>query len=120
MLKHSLKHFGRRTRMLIVQPIFVSLTVLGNATIALGALAAYYVERSTNPDFSSYFDALWWAVSTSTSVGYGDIVPITTAGRIIGMGMMLLGTALFAAFTAVFASALLAEEIEREHEQGRL
>lgn len=111
-LHRGMGFFFRRMRGLVVQPVFIALTLLGNACIALGAAVVFMIEASHKPQFGSYLDALWWAVATATSVGYGDIVPITVPGRLIGIAMMLLGTALFAAFTALFASALLVDELQ--------
>lgn len=61
-------------------------------TVLYGAMAAYIVE-SPNPDSSikTFFDALWWAIVTATTVGYGDIVPVTPLGKAIGILVMLTG-----------------------------
>ena len=56
---------------------------------------------------SSFFDALWWSLSTITTVGYGDIFPITTAGRIVGGITMLVGISTFAIVTAKVAEFLV-------------
>ncbi|MCE4604493.1 MAG: ion transporter [Aeropyrum sp.] len=61
-------------------------------TVVYGALAVYIVE-SPNPSsaIKSFFDALWWAIVTATTVGYGDLVPSTPLGRAIGIVVMLTG-----------------------------
>ncbi len=69
----------------------VALVALG--VIVLGAAAAYRAEHATNPGFATFGDALWWAIVTMTTVGYGDIVPQTTAGRVDGVMIMLTGVA---------------------------
>ena len=52
----------------------------------------YYVERDYQPDkFSSIPAAMWWAIATLTTVGYGDVYPITVAGKIIGSFIAVLG-----------------------------
>lgn len=61
-------------------------------------------ERAT---ISSFPDALWWAVVTAATVGYGDEVPVTAAGRAIGFVLMIGGIALFGALTANLASFLV-------------
>lgn len=71
----------------------------------------YQIEAGTNPDMGTFLDAVWWAFATVTTVGYGDITPVTMPGKIIGIFLMLGGTALFATYTALFANALLEREI---------
>jgi voltage-gated potassium channel len=56
---------------------------------------------------SSFFDALWWSTATITTVGYGDVFPITTAGRIVGGVTMVVGISTFAVVTAKVAEWLV-------------
>lgn len=109
---------------LLRHPVFGVLTVVGNSVIFASAGALYFLESDINPALVKPMDALWWAVATVTTVGYGDIVPVTTAGRFVGMATMIVGTALFWSFTALFASVLLEREMEEvtkelEHELER-
>ncbi len=53
-------------------------------------------------------DALWWGFATATTTGYGDITPVTLAGKFLGILLMLTGMAIFAMFTALFAETILA------------
>ncbi|KUM83853.1 MULTISPECIES: potassium channel family protein [Streptomyces] len=83
----------------------------GLSTLLLGfagALAVYQQERdapgTTMPTFG---DAVWWACATLTTVGYGDVTPVTPLGRLIAVGVMMIGMALLAAVTGTFASWLL-------------
>jgi voltage-gated potassium channel len=115
----GLKIFATRLRGLFVQPIFIVVTIIGNSCILAGAGGLYFVEHGSNPKLQSALDALWWSVATVTTVGYGDISPITTAGKIIGIAMMIVGTALFWSYTALFAGALLSQEIEEFEELER-
>ena len=63
--------------------------------------AGFYVsEKGINEMVTSYFDAVWWAFITVTSVGYGDIYPKTTEGRLIAMFLSLMGIGLFSLITA--------------------
>ena len=59
---------------------------------------------------NSFFDALWWSAGTITTVGYGDIYPVTAAGRIIAVFTMLIGVSTLAVVTARIAQFLLAED----------
>ena len=67
---------------------------------------AYQAERLVNPEFKSFADALWWAVVTICTVGYGDITPITTAGRWAGVILMVTGIGIIGALAGSLASFL--------------
>lgn len=97
---------------LIGNPVFPVLTICGNLLIVLGALGLYWCEKGINPHIHTMLDTIWWAVATVTTVGYGDVSPITTWGKIIGLIMMVFGTALFWCYTALFAEAFIRDEIE--------
>jgi hypothetical protein len=70
-------------------------------------------EHSLNKAIDSPFDALWWGVVTLTTVGYGDVYPVTTDGRIAAMALMLLGIGLFGAITATITSYLMNADLRR-------
>lgn len=73
----------------------------------LSAMGIYYFEHAAQPDkFRSLFDCIWWAAVTLTTVGYGDIYPITLGGRIFTVFILLLGLGLVAIPTGIVASAL--------------
>ncbi len=57
----------------------------------------------------SFFDAMWWSISTITTVGYGDVYPVTAIGRIIGVFTMLVGISTLAVVTARIAKFLIRE-----------
>lgn len=74
----------------------------------VAALAILDAERQgAEPNLTGFGDALWWAVTTVTTVGYGDRYPTTDSGRFIAGGLMLAGIALLGIVTASFASWLL-------------
>jgi len=73
----------------------------------------YFVENQAQPDaFSSIPEAMWWGIATLTTVGYGDVYPVTTVGRILGGIIALLGIAMFALPTGILSSAFT-EQIHR-------
>ena len=68
----------------------------------------YYVENPAQPEaFSSIISTMWWGVATLTTVGYGDIYPITGLGRLLGGTIAILGIGLFAIPTGIIASGFL-------------
>lgn len=76
----------------------------------------YYVEHSAQPEvFSSIPKTMWWGVATLTTVGYGDIYPITPIGRVLGGIIAVLGIGIFAIPTGIIASAFT-EFIEKGKE----
>lgn len=84
--------------------VFLSATLV---LLYLAAFGIYHFEHAAQPDkYRSIFDALWWAVSTVTTVGYGDIYPITVGGRVFTFGILLLGLGLVAVPAGIIASAL--------------
>jgi voltage-gated potassium channel len=98
---------------LITSATFWGLTAICNLFILLLSILFFLVEQENNTNINELMDAVWWAFTTVTTVGYGDIVPTTFFGRLIGIFIMLAGTALFATFTALFANALLGHEFKR-------
>src|SRR5690606_24940954 len=68
----------------------------------------YAAESQAQPDaFSSIPEAMWWAIATLTTVGYGDVTPITVAGRLLGAVSAVLGIGLFALPTAILGTGYL-------------
>ncbi len=85
----------------------VTLYVVGTAIGAcgLGALAVLDAERNApGSNITQFGDALWWSTTTVTTVGYGDFFPVTTAGRLIAVALMLVGIALIGSVTAAVAA----------------
>lgn len=79
------------------------------AVLWLGAIVAFGIaERLVDPDsFSSIWDGMWWATQTVTTVGYGDVVPVQTAGKLIAVVLMVGGLSLFAVVTGTITSAFV-------------
>lgn len=76
--------------------------------VYIGALAMYDAERKApGASIKSFGDALWWAVVTITTVGYGDFAPVTILGRVIAFCLMLGGIAMLGTVTATLASWLV-------------
>jgi len=87
--------------------------MLGLSSFA--ATIMYYLERHVQPEaFGTIPDALWWALATLTTVGYGDIVPITWAGRIFGGVVMIFGVCMYALPIGIIASGFANEIHQRD------
>jgi voltage-gated potassium channel Kch len=82
--------------------------------VVAGALLARIVEPGTFTDIGL---SLWWSVTTLTTVGYGDIVPVTTGGRLVGAALMLTGVSLIPLVTSVAVSILSVKRTQDLHEQ---
>lgn len=80
------------------------------AVMVISSLGLYVAENGINPNIHNPWDALWWGIVTLTSVGYGDIAPVTPEGKIAGAALMILGITLFAAITGTITSYIIAEE----------
>jgi voltage-gated potassium channel len=86
---------------------FAWLIVAWLAVMVICSIALYAAENGVNKALESPFDALWWGIVTLSTVGYGDVFPITPEGRLAAMVLMLLGIGLFSAITATMASYLI-------------
>ena len=76
--------------------------------ILTASLAGLQAERGApGATITSFGDAVWWAVTTVTTVGYGDMYPVTTTGRFVAAGLMLAGIALLGVVTASLATWLI-------------
>lgn len=82
----------------------------------------YYVERDSQPEvFTSIPAAMWWGVVTLTTVGYGDVYPITPIGKFIGALVILVGIGMFALPAGILASGFVEEvQSRREEEEGSI
>lgn len=107
----SISLFIRRIFSLFRHPVFIALSVFGNLVIFSSAILLFHFEKGINPQINTLLDTIWWATSTVTTVGYGDVIPITPNGRILGLFTMVIGTALFWSYTALFAEVILSKEI---------
>jgi voltage-gated potassium channel len=78
------------------------------AVMMLSSVGLFIAEKGVNAAVESPLDALWWGITTMTTVGYGDVYPITPEGRVAAAVLMVLGIGLFSAVTATVTSFLIA------------
>lgn len=84
--------------------LFLFTTVI---LIYFSAVGIYYFENEAQPEhFSSIFDSLWWAIITLTTVGYGDVYPITVGGKVFTFFILMIGLGIVAIPTGIISSAL--------------
>lgn len=84
----------------------------------LAAVGIYHFEHEAQPEvYKSIFDSLWWAVATLTTVGYGDIYPITIGGRLFTFGVLMIGLGMIAVPTGIVASSLSAIRQQLDEER---
>lgn len=90
------------------------------STLLISSALFYTAEHSVNPDVNTYFDSFWWAMVTGTTIGYGDIVPVTTTGRWVAIVLMIFGLGIFGFVTGSVASVLSnrAKRIAANHKRG--
>ena len=85
--------------------VFLAATFL---LLYVSSVGIYYCERAAQPDkFSSILDSLWWAVVTLTTIGYGDMYPITVGGRVFTSLISLIGIGIIAIPTGLITSAMV-------------
>lgn len=102
---------GAKLRGKVMLYVSVATVVL----VLLSALAMLEAERYANAaTIVTFGDALWWAIVTVTSVGYGDLAPVTLTGRVVAAAMMIAGIALLGTVTATLASWLVQRNFDQE------
>jgi voltage-gated potassium channel len=102
----------RQLRRVLVQESgpLLSVLVIFLMVLFLASVAAYFLERDVQPaTFGNIPSALWWAVATLTTTGYGDVVPITPGGRIVAAFVMICGLGVFGLWTGILATGFAAE-----------
>lgn len=87
--------------------LFISVLIMASVVFVCAVLM-FYVEHQAQPDvFKNVGDAFWWAIITYTTVGYGDIYPITFVGKILAGGTALVGIAMVAFPTGIISTAFM-------------
>ena len=105
---------------MMIKQELIMFSVVSLILFYLSAVGIYYFENSVQPEsFSSIFSSLWWSVVTLTTVGYGDIVPITVGGRIFTFIILMIGLGIIAIPSGMISSALTeARAIEKKEKDS--
>ncbi|MBD3241374.1 MAG: transporter [Chitinivibrionales bacterium] len=106
-LRRRLRISRRHVQGLRVLAIFFALLLLSSALV-------FIAEKRVNGGFDSFFDSLWWTIVTISTVGYGDRVPNTLAGRMVAIGTMIVGVATMWVVTGRVASFILERQMKAE------
>ena len=111
---------ARKLRGIIAQRgLHVVLALTMGVVASTAGLVALF-ERDSGGSIKSYGDALWWAVTTITTVGYGDAFPLTVEGRGVAMFLMLVGIVFYSILTANLAAYFVQSESNESTEQKRV
>lgn len=95
----SVRYFFRlRSMMYIIASVIIMV-------VSFGALISVTERNAPGASITSFGLGMWWAVVTVATVGYGDVVPVTNAGRVIGTALIFFGVAMFSVLTATLANS---------------
>lgn len=102
----------------IAESVLYVTVVIGLIVITIGSILIVWVEADApGAEITSGSDAMWWSLVTVSTVGYGDEFPVTVAGRIIGVFMILVGVALFTTLTSYLASNFTDRGAKKQRDQ---
>ena len=88
--------------------------------LGFSGILMYYIERNAQPQaFENIGDGFWWAIVAFTTVGYGDIYPVTPLGRLLSSLISLIGIAMIAIPTGIISSAFMNMLIEKKQKAGK-
>jgi len=97
-------------------PLFIA----SGLVILLGTFVMYGIESQVpNSKIKTLLDALWWCVATVTTVGYGDIVPVSILGRVVALFYMFFGISMIAILLSVITNTFYKRRFEKEEREKR-
>lgn len=100
----------------------LSLTLLATAAVVilLGTFVMYSIESKVpNTKMKTFLDALWWCVATVTTVGYGDVVPVTSVGRMVALVYMFFGIAMISILLSVITNTFYRKKVQKDELEGK-
>lgn len=106
---------ARVTRVVASRRIFPFLVLV---TVSVATLAGFLATLVDEKDFPSFADGVWWAIVTVATVGYGDIVPTTPWGRVVGSALIIFGVTYLTFLTAIVTSLSVSTDQEQQSSSG--
>ncbi|HLN22128.1 MAG TPA: ion transporter [Bacteroidales bacterium] len=98
---------------------FIMTFFISTLMLLVAAFLMYYVESPVQPDkFRNIFSSLWWAVATLTPLGYGDVAPVTTIGKIISAIVAIIGIGLIALPTGIISAGFIEKISKKDRENN--
>lgn len=107
--------FRNRTRGGVASVFLITFLVISFSSVAI-----LLAERVPGANIRTAGDAVWWSITTITTVGYGDCYPVTSIGRAIASGLMICGVGLFGTLSGVIASFFLGQHREQQRREEEL
>jgi voltage-gated potassium channel len=94
---------------LLIFLLSISVSVIGSSGIGI-----YLIESPhEGAQITNLLDAFWWVSATVTTVGYGDVVPVTELGRLMGIALMFVGIAIIGTFISAFGAMLIGSRLKK-------
>jgi voltage-gated potassium channel len=94
--------------------ILISLLIISILVVGGSGIAIYLIESPhEDAQITNLIDAFWWVSATVTTVGYGDVVPVTEAGRMMGIGLMFVGISIIGAFISALGARLVGSRLKK-------
>jgi voltage-gated potassium channel len=106
---------GERLADLKLRGVVLVIVVIAVAAAVIAAI----LVRVVNPGIGTFGDAIWWAVTTVTTTGFGDVVPTNSAGRVVGVALMLVGISLIPTVTSLVVAIFIAQRSREGDELDR-
>jgi voltage-gated potassium channel len=106
----SERFYARVTNVVADSRIFPFLVLV---TVAVGLLGGFLATVLDDQDFPTFGDGVWWSIVTLATVGYGDLVPTTPLGRLVGSALILVGVTFLTFLTAIVTSLFVSTDQDK-------
>lgn len=103
---YHIPQFSKALFKTLIHPLLIYFAIAGNVIMFLSAYVFFHLEQDINYKINTYWDALWWALCTVSTVGYGDIYPTTGWGRIVATFLIITGVMFYLGSMAIMASIM--------------